>query len=143
AASAQAWRAGARAGPPTRIIARQAATDRGRTSSAPPGPAARSVVSPIEPADEARAGKVGIGSDRSFGFVMAAFFVLVACLPLLRGGDARPGALPLAGAFAAGAVARPRLLHPLNQAWFRLGLLLHRLVSPLILAVLFFIAVTP
>ena len=38
---------------------------------------------------------------------------------------------------------RPGLLHPLNLIWFRFGMLLHRVVSPLILGLIFFVSVTP
>ena len=41
------------------------------------------------------------------------------------------------------ALARPRVLAPLNRLWFRLGLLLQGLASPVILGLLFFATVTP
>ena len=46
-------------------------------------------------------------------------------------------------AFAALALVLPRALHPLNYAWFRLGLLLHRVMSPMIIGAVFFLCVTP
>src|SRR5262249_54707275 len=103
----------------------------------------RSGSSPIEPVRKAGAAEVRIGSDRSFGFVMAAFLAIVGLWPLLRDDDPGVWALALSAAFAVCAVARPGLLHPLNQVWFQLGLLLHTVVSPVILALLFFTVVTP
>jgi hypothetical protein len=84
-----------------------------------------------------------IGSDRSFGIVMAAFFAIVAVAPLWGGSNVLPWAALLSAAFLGTAVLRPSLLHPLNRAWFRFGALLHRIVSPVVLGLLFFGVVTP
>lgn len=45
--------------------------------------------------------------------------------------------------FAILAIAAPNLLTPLNRAWMQFGALLHRIVSPIVLAVLFFVVITP
>jgi hypothetical protein len=82
-------------------------------------------------------------SDRSFGFVFAAVFAIIGCWPLIHGAAPRWWALGLAAAFAAVALARPQLLHPLNRAWLAFGRLLHRVVSPLVMGMVFFTVVTP
>ena len=82
-------------------------------------------------------------SDRSFGFVFAAVFALIACWPLLHLETPRWWALGVAAAFAAVALVRPRLLHHLNRAWLALGQLMHRVVSPLVMGAIFFLCVTP
>src|SRR5689334_6506356 len=82
-------------------------------------------------------------SDRSFGFVFAGVFALIGCLPLLHFAQPRWWALGLAVAFALIAFVGPQILHPLNQAWLALGRLLHRVVSPIIMGVIFFVCVTP
>ena len=87
--------------------------------------------------------KVIAGSDRSFGLVFAAFFAVVASLPAIHGAPPRWWALGIAAAFAAAAVFAPRLLHPLNRLWFKLGLLLHHVVNPVIMAVMFYGAILP
>jgi predicted membrane metal-binding protein len=87
--------------------------------------------------------EVKIGSDRSFGFVFAAVFAVVASLPLVRGAPVRWWALALAAAFALAALAAPRLLRPLNRIWFKFGLVLHHIVNPIIMGAIFFLAVTP
>jgi hypothetical protein len=87
--------------------------------------------------------KVVAGSDRSFGLVFAGFFALVALLPAIHGAQPRWWALGLAGAFAAAALRAPRLLHPLNRVWFALGLLLHHVVNPVIMALMFYGAILP
>jgi hypothetical protein len=55
----------------------------------------------------------------------------------------RSWALVLAGLFLAVAVLRPALLHPLNQAWMKFGLLLGRVMNPIVMGLLFFIVVAP
>ena len=82
-------------------------------------------------------------SDRSFGFVFAGVFALIACWPLVRFAPPRWWALGIAVVFAFVALARPQLLHLLNRAWLALGRLLHRMVSPLIMGMIFFLCVTP
>jgi hypothetical protein len=84
-------------------------------------------------------------SDRSFGFVMAGFFGLVALFPLLHGplSSIRWWALVVAAAFLASALLWAAPLRPLNRAWLKLGLLLSRIVSPIVMMVLFYATVTP
>ena len=83
------------------------------------------------------------GSERSFGLVFAAVFLLVALWPLLDRASPRWWAVALAAAFMLCAFLAPRALAPLNLLWFRFGELLHRIVSPVALGVIFFGAVTP
>jgi hypothetical protein len=82
-------------------------------------------------------------SDRSFGFVFAAVFAIVGCLPLLHLAAPRLWALGIALAFGLAAVVGPQILHPLNRVWLALGRLLHRVVSPLLMGAIFFVVVTP
>jgi len=82
-------------------------------------------------------------ASRSFGLVMAVFFLVVGTWPIVRGGGWRPWALGTGIAFAAVALARPSLLDPLNSAWTRLGRLLQQVVSPVALGLLFFVVISP
>jgi|SRR5690242_6046476 saxitoxin biosynthesis operon SxtJ-like protein len=82
-------------------------------------------------------------SDRSFGFVFAGAFLVLALIPLLRGGEMRPWAIGIAAAFLALALLRPSLLAPLNRLWLGFGALLGRITNPVVMAVLFFFVVTP
>jgi Saxitoxin biosynthesis operon protein SxtJ len=84
-------------------------------------------------------------SDRSFGLVMAAGFALVGLLPLAHGSLAgvRWWAVALAAVFLALALYWTAPLAPLNRLWLKFGLLLHRIISPLILALLFYVTVLP
>jgi hypothetical protein len=83
------------------------------------------------------------GSDRAFGYVFAVVFALIGLFPLWRLDAPRWWALAIAIGFAAVAVAAPHMLGPLNRAWLAFGKLLHRIVSPLVMGAVFFVAVTP
>jgi hypothetical protein len=83
------------------------------------------------------------GSERSLGVVFAVVFLVIGLWPVLGGAGVRPWALGLAALFALAAVVRPAVLAPVNRAWTRLGGLLHRVVTPLVMGLLFFATVTP
>jgi predicted membrane metal-binding protein len=51
--------------------------------------------------------------------------------------------LVVAAAFAVAAFSAPLFLRPLNRLWFRVGLLLNKIVSPIVMGVIFFLTVTP
>lgn len=87
--------------------------------------------------------KIESSSDRSFGLVFTVFFLVLALLPLLHGHGMRLWALVLAGAFLFLALAAPKVLMPLNRLWTRFGILLHRIVNPIALGVMFYGVVTP
>ncbi len=87
--------------------------------------------------------KVTIGSERSFGTAFAILFAATALLPWLHGRPIRLWALGVAAVLLAAAWWAPGLLSPLNRLWFRLGLALHAIVNPVVMAVLFYGAFLP
>ena len=91
----------------------------------------------------AREEVVKISSERSFGLVFAGFFALLGALNVYNGGERWHYWFPLAALFAMLAYTAPRALAPLNRLWAKFGLLLHLIISPLILAILFYAVVTP
>jgi hypothetical protein len=91
-----------------------------------------------------RAKKSGASSDRAFGRGMAAAFVLIGLMPLLHAPHAMRWWLVAIGiAFAVLAQWWTPPLAPLNRIWQRIGLLLHKIVSPIVLALLFCLTVVP
>lgn len=90
-----------------------------------------------------REDRVDGSSNRSFGLVLSIAFLLVALAPLLSGRSIRVWSLGVALAFGIAALAAPTALGPLNRVWMKFGLLLHRIVSPVILGIMFFLVVTP
>jgi hypothetical protein len=87
--------------------------------------------------------KLQISTDRSFGMVFTVFFLLLGLWPLRKGGPVRWWWVALGVAFVAIALVRPAVLHPLNLAWAKLSLRLARIVNPVVMGLLFFLAITP
>lgn len=82
-------------------------------------------------------------SDRSFGIVFTVVFSLIALLPLWRGAAPRRWAVAAAVVTGALALLWPRALAPANRVWLRIGLLLHRIVNPIVMGAVFYLVVTP
>lgn len=82
-------------------------------------------------------------SERSFGITFAVVFAIVGLVPLLHGGTIRLWSLGISLLFLVLAFVAPSALRPLNLIWFKFGLLLHRIVNPVVLGAMFFIAITP
>lgn len=83
-------------------------------------------------------------SDRAFGLVFAAVFGVVAAWPLVHGGGGIQGwAISAAAAFLLVSLLWPHSLAPLNRAWAKFGLLLQRIVSPVLLAAMFYLLILP
>jgi hypothetical protein len=87
--------------------------------------------------------RVKIGSERSFGLVFAGAFAVIGLLPLLHERPLRAWALAIGTAFLLLACFRPGVLAPLNRLWFRLGLALGAVMTPVIMGLLFVLAVIP
>jgi hypothetical protein len=83
------------------------------------------------------------GSNRSFGFVFMVVFLIVGVWPAWYEGPVREWALWVAFIFGAVSLIIPAVLTPLNRLWFFFGLLLHKIVNPLVMGVLFFGVVMP
>lgn len=92
---------------------------------------------------QSHAAPVQMGSERSFGLVFTAVLAFIALWPLKSGGDVRLWAAGAAAAFLALALIRPRTLRPLNILWFKFGMVLHHVVTPVVMGLLFFLTVTP
>ncbi len=82
-------------------------------------------------------------SERTFGLVLGCFLVIVACWPWLHGRPLRTWAFVVGLALGLLGWGRPSLLSAPNRWWMRLGLLLGKVVNPVILAALFFLVFTP
>lgn len=93
--------------------------------------------------DLGRENEVKAGSERALGIVFATVFIIIGLWPLMGDGAVRHWALIIAGVFLALSFLAPNLLKPLNWLWFRFGLILHKVVNPIIMALLFFTTVTP
>lgn len=91
----------------------------------------------------ARDKHIEMGSERGFGLVFATVFAIIGLWPLFRGQDMRLWALAVAALFLVAAFAAPFLLKWPNRLWFRLGLLLGKIVAPVVMAIIFVLTVIP
>ena len=86
---------------------------------------------------------VKISSNRSFGIVFFVVFLLIALYPLTYGGEIRTWSLIISLIFLILGLLNSKILAPLNKIWFKFGILLGKIVSPLIMGIIFFLVVTP
>ena len=87
--------------------------------------------------------KIKIGSNRSFGIVFFVVFLLIALYPFIYNGELRIWSLIISLIFLFLGVFNPKFLTPLNKLWFKFGLLLGKVISPIIMGFIFFLVVTP
>tara|TARA_B100000927_G_C16355259_1_gene425052 strand:- start:467 stop:856 length:390 start_codon:yes stop_codon:yes gene_type:complete len=86
---------------------------------------------------------IKIGTNKSFGLVFFVFFFIVSVFPLLNGENIRVWSLIISIIFLILGIMNSKILTPLNQVWFKFGILLGRFVSPVVMGVVFFMVVTP
>ena len=86
---------------------------------------------------------IKIGTNKSFGIVFFVFFFIVSIFPLLNDGNIRVWSFIISIIFLILGILNSKILTPLNEVWFKFGILLGRFVSPVVLGVVFFAIVTP
>ena len=87
--------------------------------------------------------EIKIGSNKSFGIVFFIVFLLIAIYPLINNDELRIWSLVVSIIFLILGLINSKVLTPLNKLWFKFGLLLGRVISPLIMGIIFFLVVTP
>ena len=86
---------------------------------------------------------VKISSNRSFGIVFFVVFLIIAFYPLINEESIRIWSLVISLIFLFLGLMNSKLLTPLNKVWFKFGLFLGKIVSPLVMGIVFFLVVTP
>ena len=87
--------------------------------------------------------KIKIGSNRSFGIVFFVVFLIIALYPLLNDGSVRIWSIILSLVFFILGLINSDILAPLNRIWFKFGMILGGIVSPIVMGLVFFLVVTP
>ena len=82
-------------------------------------------------------------SNRSFGIVFFIVFLLVSIYPLINDEEIRIWSLIISLIFLFLGLLNSQILTPLNQIWFKFGIFLGKIVSPLVMGIIFFLVVTP
>ena len=86
---------------------------------------------------------IKLGSNKSFGIVFFLVFLLVSLYPIINSESIRFWSLIISLIFLILGLLNSRLLTPLNKLWFKFGILLGKIVSPLVMGIIFFFVVTP
>ena len=86
---------------------------------------------------------IKIGSNRSFGLVFFIVFFIISIYPILNNGDIRIWSLILSFVFLILGLLNSKILSPLNKIWFKFGIFLGKIISPVIMGIIFFLVVTP
>ena len=86
---------------------------------------------------------IKISSNRSFGIVFFIVFILIAFYPLINQGEVRIWSIVISLFFFILGIANSKILTPLNRIWFKFGLFLGKIISPIIMGIIFFLVVTP
>ena len=87
--------------------------------------------------------KIKLPSNKSFGLVFFIVFLIIAIWPLLSGKEISYWLLIISVVFLILGLIKSKILTPLNKIWFKIGILLGNIVSPVVLGVIFFLVVTP
>ena len=87
--------------------------------------------------------EIKISSNRSFGIVFFIVFLLISIYPLLNDDHVRIWSLIISIVFLILGLLNSKILFPLNKIWFKFGILLGKIISPLIMGLIFFVVVTP
>ena len=82
-------------------------------------------------------------SNKSFGIVFFIVFFIISLYPLLNNENIRIWSLIISVIFLILGIMNSNLLSPLNKIWFKFGMLLGNIVSPLVMSLIFFLIVTP
>ena len=84
-----------------------------------------------------------ISSNRSFGIVFCIVFALISIWPVMHGGSLRIWAIPISFIFLVLGLLNSKLLSPLNLVWVKFGELLGRIIAPIVMAMIYFVIITP
>ena len=84
-----------------------------------------------------------ISSNRSFGIVFFIVFILIAFYPLINQQEIRTWSVLISLLFLILGIINSKILTPLNKVWFKFGIFLGKIISPIVMGLIFFLVVTP
>ena len=87
--------------------------------------------------------EIKISSNRSFGVVFFIVFLLISLYPISYSGEIRIWSFIISLIFLILGLINSKILTPLNKLWFKFGIFLGKIVSPIIMGIIFFLVVTP
>ena len=87
--------------------------------------------------------EIKISSNRNFGIVFFVVFLVIAIYPLINSSEIRLWSLILSLLFLLLGLIDSKILTPFNRLWFKFGIFLGKIISPLVMGIIFFFVVTP
>ena len=87
--------------------------------------------------------EIKLPSNKNFGIVFFIVFLIVSLYPLVNSDNIRIWSLIISIIFLALGLLNSKILTPFNKLWFEFGILLGKIVSPLVMGIIFFLVVTP
>ena len=84
-----------------------------------------------------------MSTNKSFGIVFFIVFIIIALYPLLNQENLRIWSLIISFLFLILGLLNSKILTPFNKLWFKFGIILGKLFSPLIMGIIFFFVITP
>ena len=84
-----------------------------------------------------------MASNKNFGIVFFIVFLIIGIYPLINEGDIREWSIIISFIFLILGIINSRILTPLNKIWFKFGILLGKIITPLIMGFVYFIFETP
>ena len=94
--------------------------------------------------DRTFSAQLQLPTNRKFGWFFAAFFALLGAYAYWKvWTEVAITGIIFSALFSVTTLVAPHLLTTLNRLWFGLGLMLGKMVSPIVLGVIFFMLITP
>ena len=87
--------------------------------------------------------QIKISSNRSFGLVFFVVFLIISIYPVFYSEDLRVWSAIVSLVFLILGIMNSKILTPLNKIWFRFGILLGKIVSPIVMGIVYFAVVFP
>ena len=87
--------------------------------------------------------EIKIGSNKNFGIVFCVVFLIISLWSMLSENQINYWLLGISFIFLVLGLTNSKILTPLNKIWFKFGIFLGKIVSPLVMGLIFFAVVTP
>ena len=87
--------------------------------------------------------KINKKNNITFGILFFIFFLIIGFFPLISVGIIRIWSVVLSLVFLIITIIRPNLFSLLNKLWIKFGISLGKIISPIVMGLIFFFVVTP
>ena len=82
-------------------------------------------------------------NNKGFGLLFFIVFLLIGLWPLIKGGSPRVLFFPIALVFLILGILNAKILTPLNRLWIKFGEILGKIIAPIVMALVYFVVLTP